>query len=96
MSSRSSDVVFLNSTVSVALVGALATNAGLGCCDGRVSPVGLARGQVWGVGLGRLDAKEVGRDLLVDVVGHGERVPVLAEHGDQGLAGGCARAGRRT
>ena len=46
MSSRSSDVVFLNSTVSVALVGALTTNAGLGCCDGRVSPVGLARGQV--------------------------------------------------
>ncbi|GEM_PF-3446727 len=46
MSSRSSDVVFLNSTVSVALVGALATNAGLVCCDGRVSPVGLARGQV--------------------------------------------------
>ncbi len=46
MSSRSSDVVFLNSTVSVALVGALATNAGLGCYDGRVLPVGLARGQV--------------------------------------------------
>ena len=67
MSSRSSDVVFLNSTVSVALVGALATNAGLGCCDGRVSPVGLARGQVWGVGLGRLDAKEVGRKLHIDL-----------------------------
>lgn len=46
MSSRSSDVVFLNSTVSVVLVGALATNAGLVCCDGRVSSVGLARGQV--------------------------------------------------
>ena len=96
MSSRSSDVVFLNSTVSVALVGALATNVGLGCCDGRVLPVGLARGQVWGVGLGRLDANEVEHDLLVDVIGHGERAPVLAEHGDQGLAGGYARAGRVT